>query len=101
MELNIAALIKENRNARENIISLEMTVRNLANTQIKNVDFANVCIALKGYRIVEEATAAILVNAGVLITDDNRYFSEIEENQPIFDENNTDNNERKSNETAE
>lgn len=101
MELNIATLIKENRNARETITSLEMTVRELTNSEVKNIDFANVCIALKGYRIVEEATAAILINAGVLISGDSRYYSEIDENQPIFEENNPGSNDEGETKSAE
>ena len=78
----IKTLINVNKDANKNITALESTIQNITVTTEKDkVNFGNLCIALKGFRMVSEATECLLVNENVLKTEDNEFYSKIETNE--------------------
>ena len=78
----IKTLINVNKDANKNINALESTIQNITVTTEKDkVNFGNLCIALKGFRMVSEATECLLVNENVLKTEDNEFYSKIETNE--------------------
>ena len=78
----IKTLINVNKDATKNIDALESTIQNITVTTEKDkVNFGNLCIALKGFRMVSEATECLLVNENVLKTEDNEFYSKIETNE--------------------
>lgn len=78
----IKTLINVNKEATKNIAALESTIQNITVTTEKDkVNFGNLCIALKGFRMVSEATECLLVNENVLKTEDNEFYSKIETNE--------------------
>ena len=78
----IKTLINVNKDANKNIDALESTIQNITVTTEKDkVNFGNLCIALKGFRMVSEATECLLVNENVLKTEDNEFYSKIETNE--------------------
>lgn len=78
----IKTLINVNKDATKNIAALESTIQNITVTTEKDkVNFGNLCIALKGFRMVSEATECLLVNENVLKTEDNEFYSKIETNE--------------------
>lgn len=78
----IKTLINVNKDATKNIYALESTIQNITVTTEKDkVNFGNLCIALKGFRMVSEATECLLVNENVLKTEDNEFYSKIETNE--------------------
>ena len=75
----IKTLINANKNATKNITALESTIQNITVTTEKDkVNFGNLCIALKGFRMVSEATECLLVNENVLKTEDNEFYVKID-----------------------
>ena len=78
----IKTLINANNNATKNIAALESTIQNITVTTEKDkVNFGNLCIALKGFRMVSEATECLLINENILKTEDNEFYSKIENNE--------------------
>ena len=78
----IKTLINVNKEATKNIDALESTIQNITVTTEKDkVNFGNLCIALKGFRMVSESTEFLLVNENVLKTEDNEFYSKIETNE--------------------
>ena len=75
----IKTLINANKNATKTITALESTIQNITVTTEKDkVNFGNLCIALKGFRMVSEATECLLINENVLKTRDNEFYVKIE-----------------------
>lgn len=75
----IKTLINVNKDANKNIDALESTIQNITVTTEKDkVNFGNLCIALKGFRMVSEATECLLVNENVLKTEDNEFYVKID-----------------------
>ena len=75
----IKTLINANNNASKNITALESTIQNITVTTEKDkVNFGNLCIALKGFRMVSEATECLLINENVLKTRDNEFYVKVE-----------------------
>ena len=74
----IKTLINVNKDANKNISALESTIQNITVTTEKDkVNFGNLCIALKGFRMVSEATECLLVNENVLKTEDNEFYVKV------------------------
>lgn len=74
----IKTLINVNKDANKNIDALESTIQNITITTEKDkVNFGNLCIALKGFRMVSEATECLLVNENVLKTEDNEFYIKV------------------------
>lgn len=75
----IKTLINVNKDANKNIAALESTIQNITVTTEKDkVNFGNLCIALRGFRMVSEATECLLVNENVLKTEDNEFYVKID-----------------------
>ena len=78
----IKTLINVNKEATKNIVALESTIQNITVTTEKDkVNFGNLCIALKGFRMVSEATECLLINENILKTEDDEFYSKIETNE--------------------
>ena len=78
MEEYIKNLINVNKEATKNIAALESSIQNLKVTTEKDkVNFGNLCIALKGFRMVSEATECLLRNENVLKTEDNEFYVKV------------------------
>ena len=79
MNTYIKNLINVNNEANKNIDALESTIQNMNITTEKDkVNFGNLCIALKGFRMVSEATECLLINENVLKTRDNEFYVKVE-----------------------
>ncbi len=79
MDDYIKTLINVNKDANKNIAALESTIQNITVTTEKDkVNFGNLCIALKGFRMVSEATECLLVNENVLKTEDNEFYVKVD-----------------------
>ena len=75
----IKNLINVNKEATKNIAALESTIQNITVTTEKDkVNFGNLCIALKGFRMVSEATECLLINENVLKAEDNEFYVKVE-----------------------
>ena len=75
----IKTLINVNKDATKNITALESTIQNITVTTEKDkVNFGNLCIALKGFRMVAEATECLLINENVLKTEDNEFYIKVD-----------------------
>ena len=76
----IKKLIEVNRHACDNIAGLEDALQNAEVVDEKSkVNFGNLCIALRGFRMVADATEAILINENVLKGDDGNFYQKVEE----------------------
>ena len=72
-------IINEHNNAVRNINDLEKTCANCKVTDDKSkAQFGNFCIALKGYRLVADATEAILMNEDILKGEDGCFYEKVE-----------------------
>lgn len=82
MDMNIKVLIKVNKLANENIAQLENLC---ANIEIKGdkdkANFGNVCVALRGFRMVADATEAMLINDNVLQDENGNFYQKIEDEE--------------------
>lgn len=78
----IKTLINVNKDANKNIDALESTIQNITITTEKDkVNFGNLCIALKGFRMVSEATECLLVNENIIKTNNDEFYAKIETNE--------------------
>lgn len=78
MDMYIKNLIDVNNEATKNIAALESTIQDMNITTEKDkVNFGNLCIALKGFRMVSEATECLLRNENVLKTEDNEFYVKV------------------------
>lgn len=78
MNTYIKNLINVNNEANKNIDALESTIQDMKITTEKDkVNFGNLCIALKGFRMVSEATECLLRNENVLKTEDNEFYVKV------------------------
>ncbi len=79
----IKKLIEVNRHACDNIAGLEDALQNAEVVDEKaKVNFGNLCVALRGFRMVADATEAILINENVLKGDDGNFYQKVEEEVP-------------------
>ena len=82
-KIMIKELIKVNKYACDNISSLEDALQNAEVVDEKSkVNFGNLCVALRGFRMVSDATEAILINENVLKGDDGNFYQKVEEEIP-------------------
>ena len=73
-------IINQHNNAVRNINDLEKTCANCKVTDDKSkAQFGNFCIALKGYRLVADATEAILMNEDILKGEDGYFYEKVED----------------------
>lgn len=77
----IKNLISINEDATESIINLERDVKNIKIENDKDkANFGNLCVMLRGYRMVADASEAMLVNENVLRGNDG-FYQKIEDNE--------------------
>ena len=75
----IKNLISVNKEATKNIVALESVIQNIKVTTEKDkANFGNLCIVLKGFRMVSEGTECLLRNDNVLKTEDNEFYVKID-----------------------
>ena len=88
MEEYIKNLINVNKEATKNIASLESAIQKLKVTTEKDkVNFGNLCIVLKGFRMVSEGTECLLRNENVLKVNETDFYVKVtDEEQPSNEE---------------
>lgn len=75
----IKTLISTNKDATNNINVLEKTVAEYEiNDEKAKANFGNLCIALKGYRMIAEATECLLINEHCLKGDDGEFYQKMD-----------------------
>ena len=85
----IDKIIKVNKNACANIKELENAVKDAVIENDKDkAQFGNLCVALRGFRMVADATEAILNNENVLKTEDGDFYKKIEQEEKKATDNN-------------
>lgn len=78
MNKYIKSLVKINEESTEAIKSLESTISSIEiETEKDKANFGNLCIVLKGYRMVAEGTECLLRNEGILKGADNKFYTDI------------------------
>ena len=79
MKEYIKSLIEDNNNASVRINGLEQVIAQFKiNDEKDKANFGNLCIALKGYRLVADATEALLFNAKVIKSEDGKFYQELQ-----------------------
>lgn len=82
MNKYIKNLVETNKNATETIKSLENTINSIEiKTEKDKANFGNLCIVLKGYRMVAEGTECLLRNENIIKTDTDEFYAKIETNE--------------------
>lgn len=72
-------IIKVNKHACANIQQLEETIQSCEITNEKEkANFGNLCIALKGFRMIAEATECLLINEHCLKGDDGEFYQKVD-----------------------
>lgn len=75
----IKNLISVNKEATKNIVALESVIQNIKVTTEKDkANFGNLCIVLKGFRMVSEGTECLLRNDNILKTEDNEFYVKVD-----------------------
>ena len=76
----IKNLISINNDANTSIIALESDIQAIKIENDKDkANFGNLCVMLRGYRMVADASEAMLVNENVLKGDDGGFYQKVEE----------------------
>lgn len=88
MEEYIKNLINVNKEATKNIAALESSIQNVKITTEKDkANFGNLCIVLKGFRMVSEGTECLLRNENVLKVNETDFYVKVtDEEQPSNEE---------------
>ena len=77
----IKNLIAVNKNANGSIVNLENDAQNIKIENDKDkANFGNICVMLRGYRIVADASEAMLINENVLKDENGDFYQKIEDN---------------------
>ena len=75
-------IIEENKQAVENIEGLENAINGFKVCDEKGkATFGNLCILLKGYRMIAEATECILINEGIVKDDNGDFYEKVKMNE--------------------
>lgn len=78
--MNIKSIIDVNKLACDNIKGLEDAVKDAKiNNEKDKANFGNLCVALRGFRMVADATEALLFNEDVIKTEDGDFYEKIKE----------------------
>lgn len=79
-------VIAQHNNAIANIKELEHTCNVMPITDDKSkANFGNFCVLLRGFRMIADATEAILINDNILKGDDGFFYQKID-NEPETNE---------------
>lgn len=82
MNKYVKNLIENNTQATAAIKTLETTISSIEiETEKDKANFGNLCIVLKGYRMVAEGTECLLRNENVIKTDTDEFYAKIETNE--------------------
>ena len=77
----IKNLIAVNKDANGSIVNLENDAQNIKIENDKDkANFGNICVMLRGYRIVADASEAMLINENVLKDENGDFYQKIEDN---------------------
>ena len=80
----IKNLIGINNDANASIVNLEADAKAIKIENDKDkANFGNICVMLRGYRMVADASEAMLINENVLKTDDGDFYQKIEDDEEI------------------
>lgn len=75
----IKELIIENKTANSNIAELEDVIKNYILFDEKSrVNYGNLCIALKGYRMIADATECLLLNENCLKDTNGEFYQKVD-----------------------
>ena len=86
--INIKGLIKVNKDANENIAQLEELVEKFKIENEKDkANFGNICVALRGHRMVADATEAMLINEGVIKDYNGEFYVKIPKEKELENKN--------------
>ena len=81
MKMFVEKLIKVNKFVNNEIQALQETIANgKFETEKDRINFGNLCTALTGFRLVNDATEALLANEDVVVTDSGNYYQKIDSN---------------------
>ena len=85
----IKNLIDINNDANASIANLEVDAKAIKIENDKDkANFGNICVMLRGYRMVADASEAMLINENVLKTDDGDFYQKIEDDEEIENKDN-------------
>lgn len=83
----IENLIRVNKEAVKNISDLEKTINNTEiKTEKDKANFGNLCIILKGFRMVSEGTECLLNNENILKVNDTDFYAKINDEDVLSNE---------------
>ena len=83
MKMFVEKLIKVNKFVNNEIKALQETIANgKFETEKDRINFGNLCTALTGFRLVNDAMEALLANEDVVVTDSGNYYQKIDSNDP-------------------
>lgn len=78
----IKTLISVNNDANESIVALETDAQAIKIENDKDkATFGNLCVMLRGYRMVADASEAMLINENVLKGEDGSFYQKIEDKE--------------------
>ena len=87
MEEYIKNLINVNKEATKNIAALESSIQNLKVTTEKDkANFGNLCIVLKGFRMVSEGTECLLRNENILKVNETDFYVKVTDEEQSSNE---------------
>lgn len=87
MEEYIKNLINVNKEATKNIAALESSIQNLKVTTEKDkANFGNLCIVLKGFRMISEGTECLLRNENVLKVNETDFYVKVTDEEQSSNE---------------
>ena len=76
----IKNLIEINEDANESIVNLEKDIKAIKIENDKDkANFGNICVMLRGYRMVADASEAMLINENVLKSENGEFYQKIED----------------------
>ena len=78
----IKNLIEINNDANASIVALEADAKAIKIENDKDkANFGNICVMLRGYRMVADASEAMLINENVLKGKDGNFYQKIDEDE--------------------
>lgn len=93
MNIIVKKLIEVNKFASQNIKELQDTIANCQfdGSEKDKINFGNLCTALTGFRLVNDAMEALLANEDIVVTEQGGYYQKIDDNNgPVNKEENKD-----------
>ena len=87
----IKNLIEINNDANASIVNLEADAQAIKIENDKDkANFGNICVMLRGYRMVADASEAMLINENVLKGEDGNFYQKIEDEEEVEEPDNQD-----------